>query len=137
LRFRKERQFDWMRLDSALKKKSSPIYLGPKYLDTFWFTGWAWNCQIIFRFATNHGRACFILYRMFKFDKKTNYVIKSRLLFNFYKAKCPLRFFVHKECPLPCFLIPFFTVIFLLLFFNLRILVFRYTIIGSFQNWRY
>jgi hypothetical protein len=25
------------------KKKSSPIYLGPKNLDTFWCTGWAWN----------------------------------------------------------------------------------------------
>jgi hypothetical protein len=34
------------------KKKSSPIYLGPKNLDTFW-----WNCQIIFRCASIHGRA--------------------------------------------------------------------------------
>jgi hypothetical protein len=51
----------WMRLDSALKKKSSPIYLGPKNLDTFWWTGWAWNCQIIFRCASIHGRAGFIL----------------------------------------------------------------------------
>ena len=33
------------------KKKSSPIYL-----DTFW-----WNCQIIFRCASIHGRAGFIL----------------------------------------------------------------------------
>ena len=24
------------------KKKSSPIYLGPKNLETFWCTGWAW-----------------------------------------------------------------------------------------------
>ena len=24
-------------------------------------TGWAWNCPIIFRFASIHGRACFIL----------------------------------------------------------------------------
>ena len=38
------------------KKKSSPIYLGPKNLDTFW-----WNCQIIFRCASIHGRAGFIL----------------------------------------------------------------------------
>jgi hypothetical protein len=29
------------------KQKSSPIYLGPNNLDTFWCTGWAWNCQII------------------------------------------------------------------------------------------
>ena len=43
------------------KKKSSPIYLGPKNLDTFWCTGWAWNCQIIFRCASIHGRAGFIL----------------------------------------------------------------------------
>jgi hypothetical protein len=41
---------------------SSPIYLGPKNLDTFWCTGWTWNCQIIFRFASIHGLACFILY---------------------------------------------------------------------------
>ena len=39
------------------KKKSSPIYLGPKNLDTFW-----WNCQIIFRCASIRGRAGFILY---------------------------------------------------------------------------
>jgi hypothetical protein len=44
------------------KKKSSPIYLDPKNLDTFWCTGWAWNCQIIFRCASIHGRAGFILY---------------------------------------------------------------------------
>jgi hypothetical protein len=43
------------------KKKSSPLYLDPKNLDTFWCTGWAWNCQIIFRCASIHGRAGFIL----------------------------------------------------------------------------
>ena len=43
------------------KKKTSPIYLGPNNLDTFWCTGWAWNCQIIFRCASIHGRAGFIL----------------------------------------------------------------------------
>jgi hypothetical protein len=43
------------------KKKSSPINLGPKNFDTFWCTGWAWNCQIIFRCASIHGRAGFIL----------------------------------------------------------------------------
>jgi hypothetical protein len=32
----------------------------PKNLDTFWCTGWAWNCQIIFRFASIHGPACLI-----------------------------------------------------------------------------
>ena len=46
------------------KNKSSPIYLGPKNLDTFWCTGWAWNCQIIFRCATIHGRAVFILIQL-------------------------------------------------------------------------
>ena len=34
---------------------------GPKYLDTFWCTGWVGNCQIIFRLVSIHGRACFIL----------------------------------------------------------------------------
>jgi hypothetical protein len=47
------------------KKKSSPIYLGSKNLDTFWCTGWAWNCQIIFRCASIHGRAGFILFLPF------------------------------------------------------------------------
>jgi hypothetical protein len=36
-------------------------HLSPKNLETFWCTGWTWNCQIIFRFASFHGRACFIL----------------------------------------------------------------------------
>ena len=40
--------------------KYSILYLGPKNLDTFWCTGWVWNCQIIFRFASIHGRAHFI-----------------------------------------------------------------------------
>ena len=39
------------------KKRSSPINL-----DTFWCTGWVWNCQIIFRCANIHGRAGFILH---------------------------------------------------------------------------
>jgi hypothetical protein len=30
----------------------------------FWCTGWAWNWQIIFRFASIHGRACFILHEI-------------------------------------------------------------------------
>jgi hypothetical protein len=48
LRFRKERQLDWMRLDSALIK-SRPRYISAlKNIDTCWCTGWAWNCQIIF-----------------------------------------------------------------------------------------
>ena len=46
------------------KNKSSPIYLYPKNLDTFWCTGWTWNCQIIFRCASIHGRAGFILYNI-------------------------------------------------------------------------
>ena len=44
------------------KKKSSQIYLGPKNLDTFW-----WNCQIIFRCASIHGRAGFILFDHLRF----------------------------------------------------------------------
>jgi hypothetical protein len=54
----KERQLDWMRLDSALKKIVPGIYLAPKNLDTFW-----WNCQIIFRCASFHGRVGFIFMR--------------------------------------------------------------------------
>jgi hypothetical protein len=43
--------WDFVRNDNSNKgatarlNKSSPIYLGPKNLDTFWCTGWAWNCQ--------------------------------------------------------------------------------------------
>jgi hypothetical protein len=59
LRSRKERELDWTRLVSTLKK-SAP-YLGPKILTLFWCTGWAWNRQIIFRFTSIHGHACFIL----------------------------------------------------------------------------
>ena len=55
------------------KKKLSPIYLGPKNLDTFW-----WNCQIIFRCASIHGRAGFILFE------------RQRAL---YGIKCVLRIF--------------------------------------------
>ena len=61
------------------KKKSSPIYLGPKNLDTFW-----WNCQIIFRCASLHGSAGFILWFIrFKckntwFSNK-NLVIKEKI----------------------------------------------------------
>jgi hypothetical protein len=62
LRSRKEqREFDWMRLDSTLKK-SRPRYISSQKISTlFVFTGYAWNRQPIFRFASIHGRACFIL----------------------------------------------------------------------------
>jgi hypothetical protein len=43
------------------KKRSSPIYLGPINLDTFW-----WNCQIIFRCTSIQGRAGFILLYLYK-----------------------------------------------------------------------
>ena len=45
---------------SALKK--SPRYTGisaQKISTLFWCTEWAWNWQIIFRFASIHVRACF------------------------------------------------------------------------------
>jgi len=61
LRSRKEREFDWTRLPWTLKK-SSPTYLGPKISTLFWCTGWTWYRQIIFRFASIHGRACFIVF---------------------------------------------------------------------------
>jgi hypothetical protein len=49
------------------KKNSSPIYIGPNNLDIFW-----WNCKIIFRCASIHGRAGFIL-RIFLYVVKTLY----------------------------------------------------------------
>jgi hypothetical protein len=58
------------------KKKSSPIYLGQKILDTFWCTGWAWNCQIIFRFASIRSRAGFILILIINGTK-----IKSKIVY--------------------------------------------------------
>jgi hypothetical protein len=43
-------------------KKCHPRYISAQNISTlFWCTGWAWNWQIMFRFASNHGRACFIL----------------------------------------------------------------------------
>jgi hypothetical protein len=53
------------------KKKSSTIYLGPKNLDTFWCTGWAWNCQIIFRCAVPvcYNNIFIITYLLFVWPK--------------------------------------------------------------------
>jgi hypothetical protein len=42
-------------------KKSHPQYISAQKISTFWCTGWAWNCQIIFRCASIHGCAGFIL----------------------------------------------------------------------------
>ena len=42
-------------------KKSRPRYMSAQKISTlFWCTGWAGNWQIIFRFASIHGPACFI-----------------------------------------------------------------------------
>jgi hypothetical protein len=65
----------------ALRKKSSPINLGPKNLNTFWCTGWAWNCHIIFRCASIHGRASFILFVSFYSFLK--YIYKLIMLYWF------------------------------------------------------
>jgi hypothetical protein len=62
------------RLWDFVRKKSSPIYLGPKNLDTFWCT--AWNCQIIFRCASIHGRAGFILF-LYKSNSAMSTLTKS------------------------------------------------------------
>jgi hypothetical protein len=60
-------------------KKSRPRYISAQKISTlFWCTGWAWNWQIIFRFASIHGRVCFILYK------------RQRAL---YGIKCVLRIF--------------------------------------------
>jgi hypothetical protein len=54
---------DWV--GQVLFLVSCPKGQVEKYVNVeacFWCTGWAWNCQIIFRFASIHGRACFILF---------------------------------------------------------------------------
>ena len=80
MRFRKERQLDWMRL---LKKVvPAPIYLGPKNLDTFWWTGWVWNCQIIFRFASILGRSCFILINSYYTKNKHIHLCGCQVVFS-------------------------------------------------------
>jgi hypothetical protein len=57
-------------------KKSRPWYISAQNISTlFWCTGWAWNWQIIFRFASIHGRACFILCEL----KRALYGIKCVL----------------------------------------------------------
>ena len=62
MRSRKEqREFDSMRQASTLKKRR-PRYISAQIISTLiWWTGWSWNWQIIFRFASIDGRACFIL----------------------------------------------------------------------------
>ena len=82
---------------SSILDFSSPIYLGPKNLDTFWCTGWAWNWQIIFRFASIHGRACFILYRTEK-TKNMNFQLIYSL--NAYLFLCWIwKAFKAQVCP--------------------------------------
>jgi hypothetical protein len=67
------------------KKKSSPIYLSPKNLDTFW-----WNCQIIFRCASIHivfhswiklsiysVLAVFLMYFAIKYNVFYKYIINA------------------------------------------------------------
>ena len=45
---------------SLALKKSRPRYISAQKISTlFWSTEWAWNWQIIFRFASIHGRVCF------------------------------------------------------------------------------
>jgi hypothetical protein len=45
---------------SVINVESRPRYISAQKISTlFWCTEWAWNWQIIFRFATIHGRACF------------------------------------------------------------------------------
>ena len=56
-------------------KKLSPIYLGPKSLDTFW-----WNCQIIFRCASIHGRAGFILFPIFRIQTYFFYICLKNVI---------------------------------------------------------
>ena len=84
------------------KKKSSPIYLGPKNLATFWCTGWAWNCQIIFRCASIHGRAGFILFGMWLYLDELQFMFEfhsGRMIFCWVMA-LELVFFVQiLSCP--------------------------------------
>jgi hypothetical protein len=65
------------------------IYLGPKNLDTFWCTGWAWNCQIIFRCASIHGRAFHIRF----YNNKILHLLRclSLFLISFYRVNICLR----------------------------------------------
>ena len=58
-------------------KKSHPRYISAHKISTlFWCTGWAWNWQIIFKFASIHGRACFILFIML-YLKKIKYFMHT------------------------------------------------------------
>jgi hypothetical protein len=49
-----------LELLSVINVKSRPRYISAQKISTlFWCTEWAWNWQIIFRFASIHGRARF------------------------------------------------------------------------------
>ena len=44
----------------VINVKSRPLYISAQKISTlFWCTEWVWNWQIIRRFASIHGRACF------------------------------------------------------------------------------
>jgi hypothetical protein len=49
-----------LELLSVMNVKSRPRYITAQIISTlYWCTEWAWNWQIIFRFASIHVRACF------------------------------------------------------------------------------
>jgi hypothetical protein len=49
-----------LELIPVINVKSRPRYISAHKISTlFWCTEWAWNWQMIFRFASIHGRACF------------------------------------------------------------------------------
>ena len=62
----KNRMRSNLELLPVIHVKSRPRYISalkksrPRYISAlFWCTEWAWNWQIIFRFVSIHGRACF------------------------------------------------------------------------------
>ena len=61
-------------------KKSCPRYISAQKISTlFWCTGWAWNWQILFRFASK-SKAVLVSY----YEKKNNNKLRDFNLHTFY-----------------------------------------------------
>jgi hypothetical protein len=99
LRFRKERQFDWMRLDMALKKSSS-IHLGPKKSLHFLMHWMSVKLPDNFQIC-EHSWPC--LFHI-KFNVKNQYLVKNSWFFsNFFQNECkftvPLKVVLNTNKP--------------------------------------
>jgi hypothetical protein len=77
----------------------SDLLSAQKISTLFWCTGWAWNWQIIIRFASIHGRACFIL-KLTTCDNWSNVhgVLLDSLFYQHICQFAPVTYLAVAEC---------------------------------------